>query len=99
MAAFVHFAGGISFSASAESLDALLQQLAPYVRERCDLVLWPVTARCVRKLLDKGSLTEAITLYFDHTGARWERERLELVTMRHEACETPEAEQHADERR
>jgi hypothetical protein len=96
MTAIVHFAGGVSFVASAACPDALTRQLAHYVLGRCDDVLWPEAARDVRALLDEGSLTEAITLYFEHTGSRWERERLELVTVGEGADRIPNGEQMAD---
>lgn len=59
-------------------MEALTQQLAQYVLRRCDDVLWPDAARRVRARLAEGSLNEAIGLYFEPTGSRWERERLEL---------------------
>jgi hypothetical protein len=96
MTAIVHFAGGVSFFASAACPEALAQQLALYVLQRCDHVLWPDNARQVRALLDEGSLTEAIALYFEHTGARWERERLELVTVGNGDYRLTDAKQMAD---
>ena len=99
MTAIVHFAGGVSFSASAACPEALSQQIAQYVRGRCDDVLWPNAAQHVRALLDDGKLTEAIALYFERTGARWERERLELVTVGNGACRIPNAEPLTDARR
>ena len=96
MIAIVHFAGGVSFCASAACPDALSKQLAEYVLGRCDDVLWPDVAGHVRALLDQGSLAEAIALYFEHTGSRWERERLELVTTGNGGYGVPDAERMAD---
>ena len=81
--AIIHFADGISIVASAPCPEEVRQQLAAYVLGRCDDVLWPDAARGVRTLLNDGRLNEAIALYFEHTGSRWEQERLELVTTRH----------------
>ena len=81
VSATVHFAGGVSFFACAPSRDALTPQLVRYVLGRCDDVLWPDAARRVRALLVDGHVDDAIALYFEHTGSRWERERLELVMM------------------
>ncbi len=94
--AIVHFAGGVSFCASAAYPDALTRQVAQYVLGRCDDVLWPDAARQVRALLDEGSPSDAIALYFEHTGARWDRERLELVTVGNSDYRIPDVEQVAD---
>ena len=94
--AVVHFAGGVSFVASAACPEALSQQLAQYVRGRCDDVLWPDAALHVRALLDDGRLTDAIALYFERTGARWERERLELVTVENGEYWISDSERMAD---
>jgi len=94
--AIVHVAGGVSFVASAACPDALSQLLAQYVLGRCDDVLWPNAARHVRALLDDGRLTDAIALYFEHTGARWERERLELVTVENGEYWIPDGQRMAD---
>jgi RNA polymerase sigma factor (sigma-70 family) len=91
--AIVHFAGGVSFFASAPCAETLTQGLARYVLGRCDDVLWPDAAQRVRALLDEGSLNEAIALYFERTGSRWERERLELVAMGNGENRIPDAEQ------
>ena len=99
MTAIVHFAGGVSFVASAACPDALSRQLAQYVLGRCDHVLWPDAARQVRALLDDGRLTDAIALYFERTGTRWERERLELVTVENGDYWIPDAQRMADARR
>lgn len=79
--AIVHTADGVCFVASAAWPDVLFARLADYVRGRCDDVLWPDAARRVRTLLDGGHLPAAITLYFAHTGERWDQERLDLVTV------------------
>ena len=79
--AIVHSASGLRFVATATCPDAIAGPLAGYVRERCDDVLWPDAARRVHAMLDEGSVTEAIALYFERTGGRWDREQLELVTL------------------
>ncbi len=79
--AIVHCAGSVRYVATAACSDALSARLAGYVRERCDDVLWPDAVRQVRALLDDGKLTEAIALYFERTGERWDPERLELMAL------------------
>ena len=79
--AIVHSDCGVRFVATAACPDALSMQLAGYVRGRCDDVLWTDAAQQVRELLDDGKLSEAIALYFERTGERWDRERLDLITV------------------
>lgn len=90
--AIVHSNGGVSFVATACSADVLNKRLARYVLARCDDVLWPEAARRVRDLLAAGQLPEAIALYLERTGARWDRERLELVTVESEGYWFPHSE-------
>ena len=99
MTAIVHFAGGVRLVATAACPDALSARLALYVRERYDDVLWPDAARRVRALLDDGKLTDAITLYFERTGERWDRERLDLMTVENGEYWIPDAERLIDARR
>lgn len=94
--AIVHVAGGVNFVASARCPEALSEQLARYVLGRCDDVLWPEAARQVRALFDAGRPADAIALYFDRTGRRWERERLELVTLEQGGYWIPDEERMAD---
>jgi hypothetical protein len=42
------------------------------------------------------AIVVAIALYFEHTGARWERKRLELMTVGNGEYRIPDAEQVAD---
>jgi hypothetical protein len=97
--AIVHTADGVRFVASAAGPDVLFARLADYVRGRCDDVLWPDAARRVRTLLDGGHLSAAITLYFARTGERWDRERLDLVTVQEGEYWIPDGERMADARR
>jgi hypothetical protein len=94
--AIVHSAGGVRFVATGPCPDALSVRLAGYVRGRCDDVLWADAAQRVRALLDDGKLPEAIALYFKRTGERWDRERLDLVTLENEECWIPDEERMAD---
>ena len=94
--AIVHTADGIRFVATGACPDALMLRLAGYVRGRCDDVLWADAARQVRALLDDGQLTAAIALYFERTGERWDRERLDVVTVDNEADWIPDRERMAD---
>ena len=94
--AIVHFAGGVRFVATASCPDVLSERLARYVRGRCDDVLWPDAARHVLVLLDDGKLMDAIALYFERTGERWDRERLDLVTVVNGEYWIPDGERMAD---
>ena len=77
--AVVHAADGVRFVVHASTPDGLTTQLADYVRERCDDVLWPPIAKEVRALLADAQPRAAIDAYFDHVGSRWDLERLELI--------------------
>lgn len=101
MMAIVHAADGVRFAATALSPDALLAQVAEYVRGRCENVLWADTAAEVRTLLDVGNLRAAITLFFERTGERWDQERLEVMGMTAGSGpdSTAEGERMADARR
>lgn len=79
LVAVVHAADGVRFVAHADTPDALTAQLANYVRERCDDVLWPPIAKHVRTLLADARPRAAIDVYFDHVGSRWDVERLEVI--------------------
>ncbi len=74
--AVVHAADGVRFTASADSIPALTQRLAEYVRERADDVLWPDEAAHVRRLLADGDLAAAVDCYFWNVGDRWDDEWL-----------------------
>lgn len=90
--AIVHTAGGVRFVATAASPALLSIHLARYVEERCDDVLWPHDAQDVRNLLDAGRIEEAVARYFAHTGERWDREHLDLVTIENGVCWLSDAE-------
>ena len=74
----IHAADGARFVASAPSPATLAQQVAGYIRERCDDVLWPSAAAEVHSLIDSGRLNAAIATYFANVGQRWDVEWLEL---------------------
>jgi hypothetical protein len=76
--ATVQAADGARLVASAPSPVTLAEQLASYVRERCDDVLWPSDAAEVRSLIDGGRFNAAIERYFANVGQRWDAEWLEL---------------------
>jgi len=76
--AVVHAVDGVRFVASAASPEHLVAQIAGYVAERCEFVLWPRIAAEVRGLIETANHSAAIALYFDHVGERWDEERLEL---------------------
>ena len=76
--ATVHAADGARFVASAPSPVRLTEQVAGYICERCDDVLWPPAAAEVHSLIDSGRLHAAIATYFANVGQRWDVEWLEL---------------------
>jgi hypothetical protein len=71
---------GIHFAASGADQNKMFAGLVRYLRQRCGFTLWPRDAREVIALLDAGRTTDAIALYFDRVGDRWDREYLELVS-------------------
>ncbi len=78
--AIVSGADGIHFAASGADEDKMIGGLVRYLRQRCGFTLWPQDASEVIALLDAGQMTDAIALYFDRVGDRWDREYLELVS-------------------
>jgi len=76
--AIVHAADGVRFVASSPSAQALAAQVAGYVRERCDDILWPSVAAEVHALIESQKLEAAIASYFANVGQRWDVEQLEL---------------------
>jgi hypothetical protein len=68
----------VRFVACAPSPEGLVAQIAGYVAERYEFMLWPRIAAQVRALIDAANPTAAIALYFAHVGERWDEERLEL---------------------
>ena len=71
---------GIHFAASGPSEDKMFAGLVRYIRQRCGFTLWPRDANEVIASLDAGRTADAIALYFDRVGERWDREFLELVS-------------------
>ena len=70
---------GIHFAATGVDEDKMFAGLVRYIKQRCGFTLWPRDAREVLTLLDEGQLTDAIDMYFDRVGDRWDREYLEIV--------------------
>jgi hypothetical protein len=71
---------GIHFAAAGADEGTMIAGLVRYIRQRCDFTLWPRDASEVVALLDAGRWTDAIELYFDRVGDRWDREVLKLVS-------------------
>lgn len=71
---------GIHFAAAGADEDKMFAGLVRYIRQRCGFTLWPRDARQVIALLDAGRMADAIEMYFDRVGDRWDREYLELVS-------------------
>ena len=76
--AHVRAPDGVRFSAIADCPDRLSALIVDYIRERCDDVLWPHDAREVRARIEGSKLDEAIALYFERVGQRWDEESLEV---------------------
>ena len=70
---------GIHFASAGADEDKMFAGLVRYIKQRCGFTLWPRDANEVIALLDAGRTTDAIDLYFDRVGERWDREYLELV--------------------
>jgi len=71
---------GIQFAASGPDEDKMFAGLVRYIKQRCGFTLWPRDAKAVMTLLDAGHTSDAIDLYFDRVGERWDSEYLELVS-------------------
>jgi hypothetical protein len=73
----VRAADGIRFTATGSCEQEVARQLATYVAERCDDMLWPAPAREVRRLLDEQRDADAVATYFANVGQRWDEEWME----------------------
>ena len=71
---------GILFAASGADEDKMFAGLVRYIKQRCGFTLWPRDANAVITLLEAGQTSDAIDLYFDRVGERWDSEYLELVS-------------------
>jgi len=71
---------GIHFAAAGADEDKMFAGLVRYIKQRCGFTLWPPDAKEVTALIDGGQTAEAIELYFNRVGDRWDREYLELVS-------------------
>ena len=76
--AVVRAADGVRFVATATDDDAVSSRLIDYIASRCDDVLWPASAREVRRLVAEHRHSEAIATYFSNVGRRWDEEWLEI---------------------
>ena len=76
--AVVHAADGVLFAAAATNALSLAWQVVEYIEGRCDDALWPAIAVEVRNLIAANQPYAAIAAYFNHVGARWDQEFLEL---------------------
>lgn len=70
---------GMHFAASGADEDKMFACLVRYIKQRCGFTLWPRDANAVISLVEAGRMTDAIEMYFDRVGDRWDREYLELV--------------------
>jgi hypothetical protein len=81
IAALVRAPDGVRFAATGGWASDVVPALAHYVGHRCQNVLWPSAAAEVRLLIDAGRPSRAIAVYFEHVGARWDEECLELYVV------------------
>jgi hypothetical protein len=81
IAAIVRAPDGVRFTATGLWANDVVPALAAYVAERCEDVLWPAAAAEVRRLIDGARPSRAIAAYFEHVGARWDAECLELYVV------------------
>jgi hypothetical protein len=68
---------GVRFTATGSCEDEVARQLATYVAERCDDMLWPAAAREVRRLIAEARPADAVAAYFANVGQRWDEEWME----------------------
>jgi hypothetical protein len=81
IAALVRAPDGVRFAATGGWASDVVPALVHYVAHRCENVLWPSAASEVRLLIDAGRPSRAIAVYFEHVGARWDEECLELYVV------------------
>lgn len=81
IAALVRAPDGVRFAATGGWASDVVPALARYVGHRCENVLWPSAAAEVRLLIDAGRPSRAVAVYFEHVGARWDEECLELYVV------------------
>jgi hypothetical protein len=79
--AAVYAADGVRLLTAAPDSESLMARIAEYVAKQIDWLLGEEDARQVRRLLADGMLAEAVGLYFERVGRRWEKEslRVEMV--------------------
>ena len=80
MVAVVQASDGVRLVAGGQSADEVADLLVGYIRRGCDDVLWPRAAARVRAFIDAGDSYAAIEEYFEHVGARWDDERLVVLS-------------------
>jgi hypothetical protein len=72
---------GVRAVTAAGSIDRLMENLADYIRQNAELLLWPADAQAVLERLASGRCREAVDHYFLTVGDRWEREVLETFSL------------------
>jgi len=77
---------GIHFAAAGADEDKMFAGLVRYIKQRCGFTLWPRDANAVISLVEAGRMADAIEMYFDRVGDRWDREYLELVPLTRSVC-------------
>lgn len=82
--AVVYAVDGIRFLTAARSAEELMGKVAAYIEENVEYLLRPEDSVRVRALLAEARVPDAVTVYFERVGERWEREylRTEIVESR-----------------
>lgn len=73
--AIVHSTDGVHLVTTGPE-DAALAEVGEYVRCRAEYQLWSEDAAQLSWLLEQGRVKDAVELYFERVGERWDREYL-----------------------
>lgn len=80
--AVVFTSDDVRFVVAAETMEAITGEVASYVARVAEVMLTPDASDRVRALLEAGRPADAVSLYFDRVGERWDRERLQVLALR-----------------
>lgn len=84
--------GDVLWIGAAATRRALVEELAESLLDRCHYQLKESDARQFRRLFAQGQRERAVDLYFESVDARWEVERLTIVTRTVRPSEAESAE-------
>lgn len=74
----VHGDGGIHFLAVSDTRAGMMLKVAEYVGSQASHQLYAGDAAVVADLLERREPDAAVRFYFEHVGARWDRETLTM---------------------